>query len=152
ETKKATDVNASGRGEHDPGLFFVTAEVRDPSTLENVRDDMTNLLQSIGSQGVTDEEVERAKQQILKARERAAANTTQFALALTDWIAVGDWRLYYLNRDRIEKVTPAQVKEAAAKYLTANNRTIGIFIPAEKSERIAVPATSDINTLVDNYQ
>jgi zinc protease len=152
DTKKATDVNASGRGEHDPGLFFVMAEVRDPSTLENVRDDMTNLLQSIGSQGVTDEEVERAKQQILKARERAAANTTEFARTLTDWIAIGDWRLYYLNRDRIEKVTPAQVKEVAAKYLTANNRTVGIFIPAEKPERIAVPTTPEVKALVDNYQ
>lgn len=152
ETKKATDVNASGRGEHDPGLFFVTAEVRDPSTLENVRDDMTNLLQSIGSQGVTEEEVERAKQQILKARERAAANTTEFALRLTDWIAIGDWRLYYLNRDRIEKVTPAQVKEVAAKYLTANNCTIGMFIPAEKPERIAVPPTPEVKALVGNYQ
>jgi len=151
ETKKATSAFAGGRGEHDPGLFFASAEVRDPATLTNVRDDMTALVESIGKQGVTDEEVDRAKQQILKARERAAANTSQFALGLTSWIAEGDWRLYFLHRDRIEKVTPAQVKEVAAKYLVPNNRTVGMFIPAEKPERIAVPATPDIKTLVTDY-
>jgi zinc protease len=152
ETKKATSAFAGGRGEHDPGLFFATAEVRDPATLANVRDDMTALVESIGKQGVTDEEVDRAKQQILKARERAAGNTSQFALGLTSWIAEGDWRLYFLHRDRLEKVTPAQVKEVAAKYLVTNNRTVGMFIPAEKPERVAVPSTPDIKTLVTDYR
>ncbi len=152
ETKKATSAFASGRSQHDPGLFLVMAEVRDPSTLSNVRDDMTALVESIGKQGVTDEEVDRAKQQILKARERAAANTSQFALSLTEWIADGDWRLYYLNRDRIEKVTPEQIKAVAAKYLVPNNRTVGMFIPTEKPDRVPVPETPDIKTLVDEYQ
>ncbi len=152
ETKKATSAYASGRGEHDPGLFVATAEVRDPTTLANVRDDMTTLLESIGSQDVTAEEVDRAKQQILKARERAAANTSQFALSLTEWIAEGDWRLYFLNRDRIEKVTPEQVKAAAAKYLVPNNRTVGMFLPAEQPQRVAIPATPDVTALVDHYE
>lgn len=152
ETKKATSAYAGGRSEHDPGLFVATAEVRDPATLTNVRDDMTALLESIGKQGATDEEVARAKQQILKARERAAANTSQFALALTEWIADGDWRLYFLHRDRIEKVTLEQVKQVAAKYLVPNNRTVGMFIPAEKPERVAVPATPDVKALVDDYR
>ena len=152
ETKRATSAYASGRSEHDPGLFVATAEVRDPSTLTNVRDGMTAFLESIGKQGVTQEEVDRAKQQILKARERAAANTSQLALALTEYIADGDWRLYFLNRDRIEKVTPAQVKDVAAKYLVPNNRTVGMFMPAEKPERVAVPETPDIKSLVDDYR
>ena len=152
ETKRATSAYASGRSEHDPGLFVATAEVRDSSTLTNVRDDMTALLESIGKQGVTQEEVDRAKQQILKARERTAANTSQLALALTEYIADGDWRLYFLNRDRIEKVTPAQVKDVAAKYLVPNNRTVGMFMPAEKPERVAVPETPDIKSLVDDYR
>jgi zinc protease len=59
--------------------------------------------------------------------------------------------LYFLHRDRIEKVTPAQVKEVAAKYLVPNNRTVGMFIPAEKPERVAVPATPDIKALVADY-
>ena len=73
-------------------------------------------------------------------------------LSLTEWIADGDWRLYYLNRDRIEKVTPEQIKAVAAKYLVPNNRTVGMFIPTEKPDRVPVPETPDIKTLVDEYQ
>ena len=32
-----------------------------------------------------------------------------------------------LNRDRVEKVTPDDVKRVAAKYLTRTNRTVGMF-------------------------
>src|SRR5262249_48135589 len=32
------------------------------------------------------------------------------------------------------------------------NRTVGMFIPAEKPERIAVPATPDVKSLVDDYR
>jgi zinc protease len=65
---------------------------------------------------------------------------------------LGDWRLYFLQRDRIEKVTPSQVKDVAAKYLVPNNRTVGMFIPAEKPQRVLVPATPDIIALVENYE
>ncbi len=61
-------------------------------------------------------------------------------------------RLYYLNRDRIEKVTPEQVKAVAAKYLVPNNRTVGMFYPAEQPQRAAIPATPDVTALVDHYE
>ena len=64
----------------------------------------------------------------------------------------GDWRLYFLNRDRIEQVTPAQVKEIAEKYFGTSNRTVGFFIPTAKAERTPIPAVPDIAKLVDGYK
>jgi len=60
--------------------------------------------------------------------------------------------LYFLHRDRIEKVTPADVQTAASKYLQRNNRTVGLFIPTDKPQRIAIPATPDVMGLVQNYK
>ena len=57
----------------------------------------------------------------------------------------------FLNRDRIEKVTPAQVKEVAEKYLTASNRTVGFFVPTAKPERTPIPEVPDIAKLVEGY-
>src|SRR5262249_25549756 len=62
------------------------------------------------------------------------------------------WRLYFLHRDRVEKVTPADVQRVAAKYLVASNRTLGYFIPAGKPDLINVPSTPDIKTLVAEYK
>lgn len=152
ETKKASSVSAFAGRQHDPGLFSIDAEVPRDGSLDEVRELLVGLVEDMGNQGVTDEEVNRARQQILKARDLAATDTAQIGIALSEWTAQGDWRLYFLHRDRIEKVTPAAVKSVAAQYLQRNNRTVGVFIPTEKAERVAVPGTPDVQALVANYQ
>jgi zinc protease len=152
ETKKAASAGAFARGEHDPGLMEIEAEVPRDSSLEEVRDIIISTVESIGSTGVTAEEVKRAAQQMLKAREMAATDTSRIGVSLSEWAAQGDWRLYFLHRDRIEKVTPASVQAAAAHYLQRNNRTVGMFIPTEKAERVAVPPTPDVAAMVSNYE
>jgi zinc protease len=151
-TKKASSARAGARRQHDPGLFMATAEVPSGGSLDEVRDTLISILEGIGTQGVTSEEVSRARQQILTARERAATDTAQVGIALSEWAAQGDWRLYFLSRDRIEKVTPEAVQAVAAKYLTRNNRTVGVFIPTEKPERIAIPENPDIAAVMANYR
>ena len=152
ETKKATSAFASARGEHDPGLMELEAEVPRDSSLDEVRDLLISTAEQVGAKGVTAEEVNRARQQILKARELAANETSQLAVSLSEWAAQGDWRLYFLHRDRIEKVTPEAVQAVAARYLQRNNRTVGLFIPTEKAERITIPETPDVAALVADYK
>jgi zinc protease len=152
ETKKASSASAFAGREHDPGLLSVDAEVTHQSTPEEVRDIMIATVEEIGAKGVTAEEVNRARQQILKQRQMAANNTAQIGVSLSEWAAQGDWRLYFLHRDYIEQVTPEAVQAAAAHYLQRNNRTVGMFIPTEKAERIAVPPTPDVAALVADYK
>ena len=152
QTRKAASASAFARGEHDPGLMTIQAEMTRDGSLEEVRDLIIAIVEQIGASGVSAEEVNRAKQQILKQREQAASDTSRIALSLSEWVAQGDWRLYFLHRDRIEKVTPEAVQAAAARYLQRNNRTVGLFIPTDKAERIAIPPTPDVTRLVSNYQ
>ena len=152
ETRKAASASAFARGEHDPGLMTIQAEVNRDTSLEEVRDLIIATVEPIGAKGVTNEEVNRAKQQILKQREQAATDTSRIALSLSEWVAQGDWRLYFLHRDRIEKVTPSAVQAVAARYLQRNNRTVGLFIPTDQAERVAIPATPDVSLLLSNYK
>jgi zinc protease len=153
ETKKATSVSVEESACHDPGSIQMMAEVstKDLTVLEKVRDDMLTVVEEVAQKGVTQEEVDRARQRILKNRELAAADPNRIAVELSEWSAQGDWRLYFLNRDRIEQVTPEQVKQVAASYFTTSNRTVGLFIPTKKAERTPVPTVPDIAKLVDGY-
>jgi zinc protease len=152
ETKKATGVSAYARAEHDPGLFQLEAEVPKENSLDEVENALLSTTETIADKGVTPEEVTRAKNQILKERELSAADTSRIAVSLSEWAAQGDWRLYFLHRDRIEKVTPEAVQEVAAKYLQRDNRTVGLFIPTDKPEKVVVPPTPDVATLVSDYK
>jgi len=151
-TKKAASAGAFARAEHDPGLFQLEAEVPKESSLEEVESLMLSTTETLAEKGVTAEEVNRAKKQILKQREMAAANTAQIGVSLSEWAAQGDWRLYFLHRDWIEQVTPEAVQAVAAKYLVRNNRTVGLFIPTDKSEKVPIPPTPDLASLVSDYK
>src|SRR5258706_6218696 len=115
ETKKASDISSYAGAEHDPGLMILGAEVRDAKMLDEVRNTIISIVEGIGKDGVSDEEVNRAKQQILKARQRAEMDTSTFAIALSNWAAEGDWRVYFLHRDRVEKVTASALGASAGE-------------------------------------
>ena len=152
ETKKSPGASAFAGREHDPGLLSGSADVPRDGSVDEVRDLLINTIEEVGAKGVTAEEVNRAKTSILTQREMAATDTAQIGISLSEWAAQGDWRLYFLHRDRIEQVTPEKVQAVAAKYLQRSNRTVGAFIPTEKAERIAIPQTPDVAQLVANYK
>ncbi|MBM3854512.1 MAG: insulinase family protein, partial [Verrucomicrobia bacterium] len=152
ETKKATSAMAYAGRQHDPGLFFASAEVPRDGATDELRDLLIATLEGFGATAVTAEEVARAKQQILKQRELAATDTAQIGISLSEWAAQGDWRLYFLHRDRIEQVTPEAVKNVATRYFKQSNRTVGTFIPTDQPDRAAVPPAPDLAPLVASYQ
>ncbi|HVC94307.1 MAG TPA: pitrilysin family protein [Pirellulales bacterium] len=148
----ASKVSSSALPLHDPGVFTVTAEVRRANPLEAARDTLLEVTEGTGQGDIAADEVARARLQILKQRELDAADTKKIAIELSEWAAQGDWRLYFLNRDRIEKVTPADVRDVAARYLTTTNRTVGLFVPTDKPQRTPVPSAPDVAGLVEGYK
>jgi zinc protease len=154
DSKIATRVSARPSANHDPGMIEIVASVntKDPAALEKVRDVVLQVLDDVAGSGVTQGEVARARQKAITDRALAAADPNRLAVQLSEWGAQGDWRLYFINRDRIEQVTPAQVTEVARKYFGTSNRTVGYFIPTDKPERTPIPVVPDIAKLVDGYK
>jgi len=152
ETRMATRVDGSAYALHDPGVLTLMATVTKGNEPQDVLSRLTELVETIGEEGVTQEEVERAVRFWMKTWELAMTDSSQTAVQLSDWAAQGDWRLMFLYRDRLEKVTPEEVKAVAKKYLTRNNRTVGLFIPSEKSERISIPATPSLAEMIGEYK
>jgi len=71
---------------------------------------------------------------------------------MSEYIAAGDWRLYFLFRDRIEAVTSADVVRVAKKYFVPSNRTIGIFTPDDKPVRAEIPDAPNVKAMVEGYK
>jgi zinc protease len=152
KTKKAAFVSGSVFALHDPGVLQMMAQVAAGHEPQDVLDEMSAIIEAIGVDGVTAEEVERAKRHWLKQWELSMADSAQVAVQLSEWAAQGDWRLMFLYRDRLEQVTPESVQGVAAKYLQPNNRTVGLFLPTDEAERIKVPATPDLAAMIGDYK
>jgi zinc protease len=152
EKKKATAVTAGIGITHDPYLLEVFAQVADGVKPEEVRDIISDLLEKLGDGKITEVEVARAKRKAKVEFEQSLAKSDQFAIDLCEWIGAGDWRLAFLHRDRIDKVTPKDVEDVARKYLKASNRTVGIYMPTAKPDRTPVPEVPDIAKMVKDYK
>jgi zinc protease len=137
---------------HDPGILMFMAEATQGT-------DGTALIQSLIESGegtaekaFTPEEVERARSELLKQRELTVADSQRVAIELSDWSAQGDWRLFFLYRDRLEKVTAEDVTRVAATYLLRNNRTAGVYEPTKEAQRATIPATPDLAEMIGDYK
>ncbi len=129
--KKATAVIASAEALHDPGLLVILATVDDRATVESARDTLLRTLDEVRAGPITQEEVTRALIQLRKTWELGMAHSNRIGLVLSEWAARGDWRLMFLHRDRVAKVKPGDVARVARQYLSANNRTVGLYIPTQ---------------------
>jgi zinc protease len=153
-TKKASAVFGAAFGYHDPGTLLILAQTgaEDEKALHEVRDLLTDELEKLGSQKVTKEEVERTKTKILAQRDELMKDANRIGTTLSDWVAKGDWRLFFLHRDRVAKVTADDVTRVAEKYLQRSNRTVGLYVPTAKVARTPIPETPDVAALVKDYK
>lgn len=152
ETKLASAISFSSVSNLEPSYGIFGATVSKEQNLDAVQDLMLKALEGLKTQPITDIELERAKQNARKQIQLALNDTAQLTIALTESMAAGDWRLFFIERDRLEKITLQEVQAAAEKYLKASNRTVGRFIPSDQIDRTEVPSTPDVKTMVNNYK
>jgi zinc protease len=69
---------------------------------------------------------------------------------LTEYVALGDWRLLFVTRDQLHTVTTDDVRRVMHTYFVSNNRTTGVYIPGQQSTQVSlVPMTQqEIDAMV----
>ncbi|NEU68196.1 M16 family metallopeptidase [Spirosoma agri] len=152
ETKKASQEYGYSFMTKDPGYVYFAAELLKEKSLDDARKSLLGTLDSVSIKAPTKDEVDRARAKLLKDLEVSFKDVERLGRTLSEYIATGDWRLGFLYRDALEKVTPADVQRVASFYLKPSNRTVGEFIPEPKPERVDVPDAPDVDALVKNYK
>ena len=152
ETKKASSVDGFLPSLHDPGFVLFQAEVRQESSIDDAEKTMLQTIDAVVSNPATQEEVERARTRLLKEIDLTLNSADRVGLQMSEWIGAGDWRLFFLDRDRIKKATVEDVRRVAAAYLKPSNRTVGLFLPTAKPDRAEIPSTPDVAALLKDYK
>ena len=148
ETKLASSVNASQTMFRDPYLAVVMAEVRDGKNVDKVEDAMTKEIEGLAAGKIDDKEVERWRIATLKDLELSMADSQLIAVELSEFAALGDWRTLFAYRDRVAKVTTADVQRVAKAFFKQSNRTSGRFIPTKDADRAPLTETPDVAAAV----
>ena len=151
KTRQASSVTSMHQAGYDPGMFGCLIQINRDIAVDTVRESLSKLLQGIVNDGVTEEEVARAVRDVSNKKEDSQTNTAALAYELSNWVAYGDWRLFFLDRDRVETVKPEDVKRVAAAYFKDSNRTTGIFVPTPEPDRSAIAQRPKVESLVSGY-
>lgn len=151
ETKKATSVRGFAFLLREPGVLVVTVRVPKEKPLDVAREALLESLEQMIVVPVTPEEVDRVRAARNKNIELTLNESDRVGLNLSEWAASGDWRMLFIHRDRLRKVTAADVQRVAKEYLKSSNRTLGMFVPTDNPDRAEIPPVPDISGLVEGY-
>lgn len=131
EKELAVDVRANADQHRDPCLFNVYATVHPGVEPKKVEEVILSELARVREQGLTEAEVEKARQQIIAQVAFSRDGSGEVALQLSEAEAVADWRFFSKYEENIRKVTAADVQRVARAYFAEDNRTVGYFIPKQ---------------------
>jgi zinc protease len=153
EPKIAQSATMGFRQLHDPGLISVSATLNKDQSLDAARDAIFKVLEDVVKNPPTAEEVERVRTTLLRNLENSLSDPQAIATgALNTAISQGDWRLMFLQHDRLSDISSADVVRVAKEYLKDSNRTVGYYIPDPVPDRSVVPATPNLDTMLGDYK
>jgi zinc protease len=152
ETQLATAAGSQARQLREAGQLLQFTVVPVDKDLREVERVMNETVEGVVTEPVTEIEVTRAKAAILNDINRSFNSSAGIALQLSEWGSMGDWRLFFLHRDRIEAVTADDVNRVADAYLKSANRTVGLFYPTQSPDRAEIPDAPDVVAMVSDYE
>jgi len=151
-SQEATDVFGFTRDQLDPGVAMFGAQLQAGMDESKALTSLTGTLESLRDKPFTAEELERARSQWLTAWQQTYNDPERIGVALSEAIASGDWRLFFLERDRARAAKLEDVQRAATAYLVPANRTEGRYIPTEKPVRAPLGQRPDLTQVFKDYK
>ena len=136
----------------EPGVMLLGAQLAPGQDVEKARAEMLAGIDSVLSEPITKEEFERARTQWLNYWEQGFNDPETVGVQLSEAVGQGDWRLFFIERDRMRALTLQDVQAAAGRWLKRDNRTVGTYLPTEQPQRAPAPKFADVAALVKDYR
>ena len=133
EKQLATEVGSFGApGSRYPNLFVISATPRAPHTSTEVEAEIYAELERLEKEPVSERDLQQILNKLEYEESRQMGSNGGLARNLTEYEAVaGTWRYLIEHRQKVAKVTPQDVMRVAKKYLTRENRIVGVITKQE---------------------
>lgn len=152
EKKLAAGINGLTMPMHDPGYMLLVANLEQSQPREKALQTLLATIENTAKAPITEAELKRAQTALLNEIDKTLDDPAQFGVRLSEAIAAGDWRLFFVYRDRIKSASLADIQRVAGNYFKESNRTAGMFIPTAQPDRAVMPAPVDVEKLVNDYK
>ncbi|HEX7915814.1 insulinase family protein, partial [Rudaea sp.] len=152
EAGKARNVFGYGFGLAEPGYLVIGSLLRPTDDLAAARKILLDSVEGLAAEPITAAELKRAQQKAANDFEQTMNDPQNFAIAISESISQGDWRLFFLDRDRTKNLKLDDVNRVAKTWLKPSNRTLGQFVPTEKPDRVPNPQKVDVAATMKDFK
>jgi predicted Zn-dependent peptidase len=116
-------------------LFLIYALPQAPATTDMVEQVIYEELERIKMQGITEEELQKVKNQVRAGTVRSLASASGLAANLaSNELFSGGWENLVNDLEIYNAVTAQQIQDVAIRYFNAENRTVGVLVTKEVTE------------------
>lgn len=129
-TGLASGIGGSIVPTNEPFVYTISATATEGTPLERVEEAAVAAVDRVAREGVTPQELTKAKTQLRARLVFENDSITNIAHQLGYFATIGRWQDFHALPGRIEAVTLDQVAQVAAKRLSRMSRTIGWFSPS----------------------
>lgn len=153
ETGLATQVFAWPMPAHDPGLAMFGAMLPKDADIEKAKKVLIETVEgTFDKESLQDEELSLMAREEKTLYERTFADPETFGVDISDFIALGDWRLFFIHRDSWEEMKAQDVMDAWKRYFVRDNRVVGTFIPDAKPQRAQMSPAPTLDEVISKHQ
>lgn len=152
ERKAAVSAGCFEWEQREAGLFVATASAAQDSDAAALSRALLEHIEAAAAKGITQEQLERAKQEQLNAYERAGNSHEQFAALLSNAETSGDWRLVFWQRDAVKAVTVEEANFALRRWLVSANRSDALLRHAQTLAAPELPTPDDPQERVEGKE
>ncbi|MFZ6871670.1 M16 family metallopeptidase [Undibacterium sp. Di27W] len=121
------------------GLIFFSHTNSPGSLDENSAKGLTKVIETFGKNTWPQQELDFIKNKYMNGFSASMNDPRFLNFWISEYIAAGDWRSMFLEKDRMVSMTSEQIQKAALRYFVRENRTTGILLSEEKSTDSSIP-------------
>jgi zinc protease len=141
--------NHAGAGydglERGPGMFVLDGTPSEGKTVADLEAALRAEVDKIKTAGITDEELERVKSQVIAARVFGLDSMFGQAMQIGNIEITGfSWRDFDRLMEKLKQVSADQVKEVANKYLQDDQLTVAVLDPQPLDAQPRRPAVEGV--------
>lgn len=151
ETGLAASASGFASALADPGFALFSARLNPAGDIDRATGVMLQTIEQVAAEPISSGELERARRKWLNGWEQQFSDPEAVGQALGEAVAQGDWRLFFLSRDRIARIERAEVQRVAEQRLVQSNRTLATYIPTDRPQRPPAPQRADVAAQLEGF-
>jgi zinc protease len=152
ESKLAVAAGIGGLGSVDPATSAAFAALPPGADVDKVEKLLLDLAEGRTAKPFEESELARVRDIAVNSYRQQMKNPEALIQQISGFAAAGDWRLLFQLMEDIPKVTLADVERVRNAYFRPANRTLGRYLPADKVERVEIPAAPALDQRLATLQ